>query len=212
MPSKYSELDEQAVLAGEGNEKAWLAIYTTLWPVAIEFLRRKTHLPHVLAEDLAQDAFVDTLRKLHLWNPERGHFVAWFFGIMNNRCNTYWRVTSRAHLTSLDQEGIDPPALTDEANEVVDLEAVRAVLARMLPALNPNDRRILFAMATGSLSPRELAADLEIDPLILRRRVRTLRRHLENAWVEAGGTLDNKSLGEDFAPTLTVDHRPRSIT
>jgi len=180
--NKYLELDEWAKLAQRGSEHAWIDIYATLWPAAVEFARRTTRLPRDLAEDLAQEAFLRALTKLRNWDPDLGHFSAWFFGILRRRCEQYWRSNPPNRMAYL-EEDFDMAMLGEDAG-ILAIE-YREVLSKPLSLLSRPQREILFLRVVGGFKSHEIAEMMNIMPDAVRQRLTTIRRILRKA-IEEG--------------------------
>lgn len=182
MCSRFSDLDSYALQAQTGSDSAFVVLYTRLAPVVLQFVRRKTYLPTLLAEDIAQEAWLVVVKKLDDWDPERGRFVAWVLMITNSQCSQYMRsVLRRRRTASLDEAEFDPPSSgTAESLGAID---DRQILLRALRTIPPRDREIIFLQAVCGLTSSEIAALLPGTPTseAIRQRLVTIRKKLREA-------------------------------
>ena len=71
--------------AQRGNEDAWRQLFDGHFEAVYRFCVALVGGRNALAEELAQQVFVIAAGRIHHFNPSRGTFRAWLFGIAKNR-------------------------------------------------------------------------------------------------------------------------------
>lgn len=121
------------------------------------------------AEDLTAAIFMQAFHRLSQYNPTRGSFSAWLFGIARHALLDYWRRDSHQDAALLDHGA----ALTLETSpEQSAIQAERAAYVRQMIALLPERRQeVVVLKFFGGLRNKEIAAVLDLDE-------RTVASHL----------------------------------
>ena len=118
-----------------------------------QFLRHLTHSDTALADDLAQETFVDAWRNLARFQG-RSSFSTWLLGIAHN----HWRNARRRQRTQPLQPGhLDTLEPTPSS---VPLSDLRADLDRALTSLAPDEQTTLHLCYQQGFSHSEIAAIL----------------------------------------------------
>jgi len=140
---------------------------------------------------VAEDLFQHTFLRL----AERGPSLrtdsdlrAWLFSVARNAFHSHARalaVAARAepHF-SLDEASVGPES-------GLALDELEIALAR----LTAEDRELLLLVAVEGLSPREVAAMLGIDPVVLRKRLSRARARLADALDTTHGPVRKSEVG-----------------
>jgi RNA polymerase sigma factor (sigma-70 family) len=144
--------DSTLAAARTGAEWAWTALYRSLAPAVLGYLRA-----HGAAdpEDLLQETFVAAVRAVHSFEGNEDNFRSWIFVIAHRRL-----LDERRHHTrhpvyptpseKLEREGGD---VEDEALAWVETERVRALLAELPDA----QREVVVLRVTANMSMEEIA-------------------------------------------------------
>ena len=150
-----------------------------VWRTAAALLR-----DDALAEDAAQEAWVDVWRALHIFQPDRP-LRPWLLAVVANRCRMLVRRRTLTTL-SLDHDGFD--ILTDFADtqdvegQTIQTEAY-AELRAILATLTPDQRAILDLHFFADLALTEIAlvTDTPLGTVKsrLHRALQTLRARMQ---------------------------------
>jgi RNA polymerase sigma-70 factor (ECF subfamily) len=141
--------------------------------VVYGFAWRMTGSPE-MAEDIAQDCFVQLLRSPGHYDRTRGPIRAWLLGVARNLILKRWRAEGR--WTSLDDEAfaVDPPSGDCRADEKV---------AHAVQSLPPLQREVLILIEYEGMTLEEaahaVAAEVGTVKARLHRARNNLRRMLE---------------------------------
>ena len=124
------------------------------------------------AEDLTAAIFMQALRRLPQYDPTRGSFSAWLFGIARHAILDYWRRDSHQDATVLEHGAV--PAL-ETSPEQSTIRSEQAAYVRQMIALLPDRRQeVVVLKFFGGLRNKEIAAVLHLDE-------RTVASHLSRA-------------------------------
>lgn len=156
-----------------------------LWSHAAAIHRYLNRRCPSLADDLLSEVFVSAFVGRDGFDPSRGTFRAWLFGIARNTLATHFR-NERARRTR-------PQRLTrdtwDEWLEVdARLDAAETVgsLRRCLAAMPAVEREVLLLVAWEELTPTEVAHVLSIPVGTARSRLHRARHRLADEPTLAG--------------------------
>lgn len=163
------------------DKRAFLALYDAYFPRIYTYFRYRCSDPQS-SDDLTAQTFEQALTHLGQFNPSRGPFAAWLFGIARNVANAHLRENQRWRWQPLEGLLEKPSARPVPEEEVLQL-AERERLAALLRTLNPRQRDLLALKFSGGLNNRQIAALTELSEqnvaVILYRAVRELREKLE---------------------------------
>jgi len=115
------------------------------------FLLRMTRGDHALADDLAQESFLEAFRKIGQFG--RGSFFGWLAAIAYSR---YLMEARKRKLENLDEA----PEIPDGAPEPQTASAVKLDLERAMARLQPAQRAALTLCFAQGMSHEEAAAAL----------------------------------------------------
>lgn len=127
-----------------------------------------------VAEDIAQDCFLQLLKSPRHYDARRGAIRPWLLGVARNLILKRWRAEGR--WTSLDEEAfaVDPPSSDCRADESV---------ARAVQSLPPLQREVLILIEyegqTLEEAAQAVAAEVGTVKARLHRARNNLRRMLE---------------------------------
>jgi RNA polymerase sigma factor (sigma-70 family) len=116
------------------------------------FLRHLTHQNHALADDLAQETFVQAYRGLARFRGG-STFLTWVLGVAHNR----WRNARRRPQFTVFTAAGDEPFVSDPTAA----SDLRADLAAALRALSPDEQLALHVCYQQGLTHEEAAALLD---------------------------------------------------
>lgn len=147
------DADLIARAVASGDRAAFGALVRRHQSAVRGFLRHLTRGNHALADDLAQDAFIDAWRKLDSFRGDSS-FLTWVLGIAHNR----WRNASRRPRWEPLPEGYcDQASATPSPSRSA---ALRHDLAQALQQLSDEERTALHLGCQQGLSHSEIAAVL----------------------------------------------------
>jgi RNA polymerase sigma factor (sigma-70 family) len=164
------------------DQRTFLAQYDACFPRIYTYFRYRCGDPQV-CDDLTAQTFEQALTHLHQFDPGRGTFTAWLFGIARNIANAHLREKLRWRWLPLDQI-LDRPSAHPAPEEEVLRQVERERLAALLGTLAPNQRDLLALKFSGELTNRQIASLTGLSEqnvaVILFRTIRQLRKGIEN--------------------------------
>jgi RNA polymerase sigma-70 factor (ECF subfamily) len=110
-----------------------------------------------LAEDLAQDAVVKALTKVHLYNPEKGNFKSWLYRLTQNVCFDAIRKLDRMDTVPLNTQIINPLEHTKDFDHR-DIRKIR----HAMKFLSEREQKLITYRFMFSLSGKEMAQLMDI--------------------------------------------------
>ncbi len=181
MPDR-DQLTPVVRAARAGDESAFAALVRAYQDVAVAYATALLGDPH-LAEDAAQEAFVDAWRALPALR-EPAAFAAWLRTIVFKHCD---RVTRRRRIvtTALPLDAArDVPAPTPSPHELVEAGETRASLQAAIATLPDGERAAVLLHYMGGRSHAAVAEFLGVTANAVKTRLyaarRRLRRHMED--------------------------------
>jgi RNA polymerase sigma-70 factor (ECF subfamily) len=168
---------EQALIRGAaaGSEEDLEQLFRRFWPRAYRIAFLIAH-DHAAAEDIAQEAFVQAIRRLDRFDRRR-RFAPWLGAIVANRAIDWTR--ARAARRESDHELPEPAAVTaaDSATGRYSEEVMAA-----LSSLSPEHRAVVVLRYVLEYTPGEIARALDLPRGTVNSRLRrgldTLKAHL----------------------------------
>ena len=73
------------------DSDAWTLFYECFLDPIYEFVYYRVWRNHEVAEDIAQTAFIEAIRSIGGYDPERGSLYTWLKGITRNHLYRYYR-------------------------------------------------------------------------------------------------------------------------
>jgi RNA polymerase sigma-70 factor, ECF subfamily len=127
-----------------------------------------------LAEEVVQDVFTSVWRHAHDFDPERGGFRSWLYGVARNRIiDLRRRASARPELAPADSAP-EPAAIDDSLEEA----ALRWQVAAALARLTPEHRDVIRLAHFESLTLAEIAEASGIPLGTVKSRTYYALRHL----------------------------------
>jgi RNA polymerase sigma-70 factor (ECF subfamily) len=172
--------------ARTGDEAAWAALYDSLAPQVLGYLRARGAVD---AEEVLGDVFLHIARGIDDFDGDAAGFRSWVFVIATSRLFDERRRLRRKPTTSLE------PATEERMSSPVDVEleveqaSVAEEIQALLAVLTPEQRTVVELRVFGGLTSQEVA-DTVGKPLgavkaLYRRGLGALRRQIEGVGVPA---------------------------
>ena len=136
-----------------------------------------------LAEEVVQDAFTNVWRHAADFDPERGSFRTWLYGVARNRIiDLRRRAAARPQLAG-DQAGRPEDGALDDSLEGA---ALRWQLSAALAQLSPEHRQVVRLAHFEQLTMREIAETTDLPVGTVKSRAYYALRHLRLVLDEMG--------------------------
>jgi len=153
--------------AAKGDAAAFDNLYERYKKPVVNFARSYLKYRN-LAEDVAQDAFLSAYLRICQYDPERGSFRAWLFGIVHNQCRQearrrrwlWWNTAGTEELDNSETE------LYSRPNNDTNIDVRTA-----LHCLPEKHRSAVILTKVQGLSVEECAQALDITPNNVKQRV-----------------------------------------
>lgn len=132
-----------------------------------------------LAEELTAQSFAEAWAGRDRFDPERGAFSSWLYGIALNLLRRHRR-TEAARLRAFGRIGIDPPATIDESAVVGRIAAVDGwpAVALALTQLDDQDRDIVTLFVWERFSYDQISVALDIPVGTVKSRMSRARTRI----------------------------------
>ncbi len=150
-----SDTPSRLAVQAAGDPQAFIALYDLYFQRVYNYFCTRCADP-CLADDLTAQIFQRLLEKIFQYDPRRGPFEPWLFGIARNLVNGYFR---RQRFTWLPLEALKhAPASGPALEEQAALADERAELLRALARLDERSRDLLSLKYYAGLAGGEIAA------------------------------------------------------
>ena len=136
-----------------------------------------------LAEEVVQDAFTSVWRHAAEFDPERGSFRTWLYGVARNRIIDLRRRAAARPPLANHAAGLQEPGALDESFERA---ALRWQLSAALARLSPEHRQVVRMAHFEQLSMREIAEATDLPLGTVKSRTYYALRHLRLVLDEMG--------------------------
>jgi RNA polymerase sigma factor (sigma-70 family) len=175
--------DDALLAAARLDPESFAVFYRRYERLVLSYLMRSTHNPEVSA-DLCAEVFASAFRACTRYRAEGPTAVAWLLTIAHRTLADSvkrGRVEARARR----RLGIrDAVSLGEEELErILALDSLDGEVLALLDALPPDQREVIRARVIDERSYRDIASELELSELVVRKRVSrgltTLRQTLE---------------------------------
>lgn len=162
------------------DRDAFRALYRVHYATVCRYLAARMDREHV--EDVAAETFLVAWRR-QTELPE--HLVPWLLNVAAKCLANDRRSRARADALA-DRLAAAPPPLSEAGIEpALARDARRRALVTALAGLGDGDRELLLLRHWDGLAPREIAAVLELGPVVVRARLHRAGRRLEQALAAA---------------------------
>ena len=134
------------------------------------------------ADDLTSEIFETVLAKLHIYDPERGPFAPWLFGVARNTINYHLRREKIRQWLSLEQ--FQHLAAKEPAPvEIAVKNEMHLALLEAVSQLNGRERELIALKFTAGLTNRTIAKMTGLKEshvaVILHRAVKRIRLQMD---------------------------------
>ncbi|WP_235922986.1 sigma-70 family RNA polymerase sigma factor [Corynebacterium lizhenjunii] len=170
-PQQLARLNDLLVESAAGDRRAFAQLYDALAPTVFSVCLHVLN-NQALAEEVAQDVFVETWSKAASFDPQRGNARSWVARLAHGRAVD----KLRAHVASVERD--DRDAYLDEPTRFIDVEAdslAHLESQRLRAAVDaigePHRTAVLLAFFSG-LSHAELAESTGVPLGTAKTRVR----------------------------------------
>ncbi len=133
------------------------------------------------AADLLQQVFLQALDRISQYNPKRGPFVAWLFGIARHAASNHHRRRPATVSWDLIPEALRPVSRDDPESQALQNESL-ARLAEVFAALDWDQRELLVLRYVVGLSFAEVAAIVGKNESATRQQASRLLRALKERY------------------------------
>jgi RNA polymerase sigma factor (sigma-70 family) len=172
----YSNVDH----AGMVSVEEFLGLYDRYFPRVYTYFRYRCSDPHT-CDDLASQTFEQALTHLDEYDPSRGPFVAWLFGIARNAACSHFRRGRKFQWLPLEKiwtlSGPDP-----QPEEQAEQKDEERRLVEAVSCLPDRQRDLLALKFSGGLNNREIAGLTGLSEqnvaVIVHRSIQSLRKML----------------------------------
>ncbi|MFC1525904.1 sigma-70 family RNA polymerase sigma factor [Candidatus Latescibacterota bacterium] len=173
--SEVLQLKDLVVRAQCGEVDAYEALVRHFQSMAVSYAHSVLG-DHHLAEDAAQEAFVQAYLRLgQLAQPTA--FATWLRRIVYKHCD---RIARRKQLPTIAQEAVDSvPATCSDAASQLEATDAAAELRRVIEALPDAEREVVKAYYLAAMSQREVADFVGIPVTMVNYRLHAARRRLK---------------------------------
>ena len=129
------------------------------------------------AEEVTQDVFVTTWRRIRAIRPVDGSLLPWLLVTARYTALNAYRRASRRHSASLD-DGMERAGADASVEHEVEAALVRAEIDKAVAVLAPNDRRLYQLCVEGDRTYEQAARELGVTHAVVRNRLHRLRARL----------------------------------
>lgn len=195
--------------AQTGNEHAFTALVRAFQDIAVAYATSLLGDYH-LAEDAAQEAFVEAHRELpNLREPAA--FAGWFRLLVFKHCN---RLTRRKQLTLTGLEtALEVAAPQPSPQEELEARATHKAVHEAIAALSETERQVVLLYYMGEHSTAAIAAFLEITANAVKTRLYAARKRLKKYMnqIEANLNAARPSSHPQFAEKVARMIQPAAL-
>jgi RNA polymerase sigma-70 factor (ECF subfamily) len=174
--------DEEKIIArSKADPCAFAPLFDHYYPRIYRYALYRVQDAEVV-DDIAAHVFEKALANIHQYQPSRGSFAAWIFGIARNAVRKHFRAQRFHRLISLDATGYQPPAGLHPVGEIAERNDTLACLMPLLSKLGDRERDLIALKFGGGLTNRRIAQLTGLSEsnvgVILYRTLRLLRDQL----------------------------------
>ena len=181
----------------ERGPTAFADVYEDHVDAILGFVTRRTADPH-LAADLTADVFVAALEAFDDYDPKRGSYLVWLYGIARNTVASYARrkVREREAVSRLNGRRLLDEQDILRFEERIDAEReAREILARHAVLSEPL-RAVIDLVIVDGLTTKEAAKALRISQATARVRLHRARAALRTETVTHSVLMPEKPFAE----------------
>jgi RNA polymerase sigma factor (sigma-70 family) len=164
----------------DDSQASFISLYDAYFSRVYNYIRYRSTDADT-ADDLTAIVFEKALYNFHRFQPDRGPFGPWLFGIARNIVNSHLRIHRRQLTTSLEDLDNQPDDHHLPEASLIIAETSTELLAS-LDALNERERDLLSLKFAARLTNRRIAEITELSEtnvsVIIYRALKKLRRQL----------------------------------
>lgn len=168
------QLEEAVKKFQAGDEDSFDIIYKSVSKTA--FILVNSFFPEERSEheDIVQDIFIHTYKKIGLYDPERASFPTWFQKVAENKCIDRYRAMKKKNastismeILTMDEDGKKATEFEDERIEfnpaaMMERNEVSRLIRELMEQLPEKQRQCLMLKFLAHYDIREIAEKLEI--------------------------------------------------
>jgi RNA polymerase sigma factor (sigma-70 family) len=207
--TERADVAELVCSARGGDDASFAALVRAFQDVAVAYATAILRDYH-LAEDAAQEAFVEAYRELGSLR-EPAAFPAWLATIVFKQCD---RITRRKRLpvAGLDA-ALDVASPEPSPHEALERGETRALVQRAVAALADHEREVVLLYYMGERSHAEIAEFLGVTTNTVKTRLYAARRRLRRSMdeIESGLHAARPSSDPRFAERVARLIRPEGL-
>jgi len=192
-----------------GDERAFAALVARFQDIAVAYATSILD-DHHLAEDAAQEAFLDAYRALPSLR-EPAAFPGWFRRIVFKHCDriTRRKTTEVTSLTAIHDIGSTEPS----PHDVVERNELRRALAHIVSTLGDGERQVVLLYYMGGHSQAAIADFLGVTPNAVKTRLYAARQALRAHMSDIEKHLDSARPSRDprFAEAVRRMIQPEAL-
>jgi RNA polymerase sigma factor (sigma-70 family) len=129
---------------------------------------------HTLAEDVTQDVFVTTWRRIRSITPVDGSILPWLLVTTRYTAYNASRKEQRRAADGLDHDPVGGPG----ADADVESALIHAEIDKAVAALSPIDQQLYALCVDGGATYEQAAQELGVSHSVVRNRIHRLRTRL----------------------------------
>jgi RNA polymerase sigma-70 factor (ECF subfamily) len=133
------------------------------------------------AEDVVAEAFTIAWSRIESFDPARGQFVSWLFGIVTNVIARHHRQETRQWRAFAKVGVAGPDSFDDELASRLDADVRWPHVAAILAGMSSRDRDVLLLHVWQEMSYQQVADTLDIPIGTVRSRIARARGRLATA-------------------------------
>lgn len=178
----YTTVEELLCQAAQGDQAAFRALYDQLADPVFGLIKRVLRDP-ALAEEVAQEVFLEVWRLAPRFDPDRGSARAWVMTMAHRRAVDRVRSEQSAQLRNQRVQDALLQAPADSVGDAVEARLLRQEVRNALEGLTDLQRESIQLAYYGGLTYVEVAEQLNLPLATVKTRMRDgllrLRRNLK---------------------------------
>ncbi len=171
------------LIARDGD--AWTLFYDSFLNPIYEYVYYRVRGNQAAAEDIVQTVFLEAIKNIDTYDPERASLYTWFKGIVRHHLFRYYRkVKKENHIEEVAEREIWN-ALNDKeripvSRKRLEEEEQKRLIESVLAALPPQYRAVLVKKYTEDETLKEIAREYSTTPkaieMLIYRAKRTFKK------------------------------------
>jgi RNA polymerase sigma-70 factor (ECF subfamily) len=168
-----------------GNQQAFQLIVLRYQRKVFSFLR-KFNLSSERVEELAQDTFIRSYESLSSFDETKGSFSSWLLTVAKNLALNELKKSSRAELTSWDQDKEESFGTVDMTHDLAEQSEKGAILSKLIESLPFNFRTAERLSYVEGLILQEIAQVEQCELGTVKSRIYRGKKMLKEMLIEGG--------------------------